>query len=176
MVSRLEPYVTDIMLRCILGTRRRRPERRLAAVEEDARDAASALSRYRDNDRIASVIGRKAFLEGLAIRQDRLRDCRLALIDARARFDLHTLPPVEEVRRRWTTMSLDEKREIARAAIDAVFVAPGAMPVEQRVTICPAGTGPRGLPRRGYRPRGPRPIQPRRGWINAATPPECRVI
>jgi hypothetical protein len=149
----------------ILRNRRRKPARRLAAAEADADAAAHALIRYRDNDRVASVIGAQAFADGLAVRQDRVRDARLAVMDARARARLHDIPPVDDVRRMLVTMTVADKRELVARAIDAVFVAPGRGPAAERVTVCPVGTGPRILPRPGGR-GVMRSITPRRGWIN----------
>jgi hypothetical protein len=65
-------------------------------------------------------------------------------------------------------MTLEQKRDLLPRIIDAVFVIKGnshSRP-DQRVIICPAGTGPRNLPRIGDRGATLRAITPRRGWIN----------
>lgn len=167
--GKLEPYVLEATL-MILRNRRRAPANRLAVADAKAQAAARALIRYRDNDLVATVIGEQSFADGLAVRQERLREARLAVIDARGRARLHELPPVPEVRRMLATMTLAEKRELVATVIDMVFVGPGRLPASQRVTVCPAGTAPRILPRQGDRGRVMRTIQPRRGWINPDTP------
>jgi hypothetical protein len=133
--------------------------------EQRAAQAAAALVRYRDNDRIAEVLGKRGFAEGLAVRAERLRQANLDVGDARSRVATYDLPSVDELRRTWPEMSHAEQRELLGRVIDAVFVAPGHAPLEQRVTICPAGTAPP-LPRRGMPTAFTRRIQPRRGWIN----------
>lgn len=167
--SKLEPYVIDAMF-LILRNRRREPIDRLQAAEARVVHAEQALSRYRDNDRVAAVIGMEAFLSGLVTRQSRLREARLDVIDARARIKLHHLPRAEEVRSDWPSMTITEKRDVLRSVIDVVFVSPGRLPAAQRVTVCPAGTAPRYLPRTGHRARPLKPIHRQRRWINPVTP------
>jgi len=75
------------------------------------------------------------------------------------------------VRRLLTEAPRDERRQLIRQVIDVVFVWPGHGPAAQRVTVCPAGSAPRLLPRQGDRGRINRPINPRRGWINPRRPP-----
>lgn len=166
VASKLEPYVVEASLE-ILRRRRRAPAERLAAAERNAQDAEHALDRYRDNDTIARVIGDTAFLAGLAVRQERLREARLQVIDARAAARLHELPSVPELRAQLTMMSLEQQRELVRKVVDVVFVGAGRRSAAERVTVCPAGTAPRLLPRQGDRGRVLQTIAPRRGWINA---------
>jgi DNA invertase Pin-like site-specific DNA recombinase len=166
--TRLEPYVLDAAL-AILARRRRRPAALIAGAELKATAAAETLARYRDNDRISRTIGEDAFLTGLVVRQRRLSEANLALADARAHAQTYDLPPATELRRRLPSMTHSEKRGLIKRVIDVVFVAQGRGPAEQRVTICPAGTAPRTLPRKGDRRAVNRTITPRRGWLNPAT-------
>jgi DNA invertase Pin-like site-specific DNA recombinase len=168
--TKLEPYVLDAVL-TILRNRRRLPAARIAAAQQRARSDAQALARYRDNDRIAALVGEQHFLEGLAVRQERVREANLDLLDLQTHAGIHDLPSVDEVRRLLTEAPRDERRQLIRQVIDVVFVWPGHGPAAQRVTVCPAGSAPRLLPRQGDRGRINRPINPRRGWINPRRPP-----
>ena len=157
--------MTEAALR-LLAMRRKRPAMRVAAAEAAADETAAALARYRDNDQIARLIGRERFLQGLDARRRRLAEANLAVADARARDWLHDLPPVDEARRALPTMTPAAQRELFCKIIDTVFVAPGRRSARERVTICPAGTGPRQLPRQGDRGTINRPLTPRRAWLN----------
>jgi integrase len=68
---------------------------------------------------------------------------------------------------RFPSKTLVEQHDWIGRVIDTVFVSKGNRHPEQRVTICPAGTQPRDLPKPGDR-RGirPTPITPRRGWLH----------
>jgi hypothetical protein len=164
--AKLEPYVIDAVL-TVLRNRRRLPAARLVAAKERADAAAESLARYRDNDRIATLVGEQRFLDGLAVRQERVRDANLNLVGLQARAGIHELPPVDEVRRLLATLPLVERRLLIAQVIDMVFVSPGRGSAAERVTVCPAGTAPRLLPRPGDRGRVNLPIRPRQGWLNA---------
>jgi DNA invertase Pin-like site-specific DNA recombinase len=163
--SKLEPFVLEAALR-LLARRRRRPSAELKACEAKAALAARALVRYRDSDQIAVRLGEEAFLDGLTVRAERLRDANLAVAEARTRVAVFDLPPVAEIREAIPTMPVEKQRDLILRVIDAVFVTAGRGPASARVTICPAGTAPRSLPRPGDRGLPPVRIQPRRDWIN----------
>jgi Recombinase zinc beta ribbon domain len=149
---KLEPYVIEAVY-TLLANRRREPVARLAQAEANASAAAAALCRYRDNDRISAAIGQDAFIAGLVTRHRRLADANLEIANARARLGVHALPPAAEVRRTFPTMTLTEQCELVARVIDVAFVAKGHGSAATRVTICPAGTAPRALPRPGDRGR-----------------------
>jgi hypothetical protein len=167
----IEPYVVQNCME-ILRRRRRPPTGELARAEEAATDARNALARYRDNDRLAVMLGQEAFLAGIAIRAAHLQEANLAWADAKARVSLHELPSVAEARRLLVTTDVLQRRELLSKIVDCVFVAPGRRHPERRVTLCPTGTAPRMLPTRGDKGRVNHPINPRREWIN---PGEGRV-
>ena len=108
----------------------------------------AALTRYRDSDRVLDALGEHAYVAGVAARNQRVRTARLKLAAVRDAHSIHTLPPTAELERRWTTLNDDQRREVIAQVIDCVFVRPGQLHVEERVTVCRAGTAPR-LPRRG---------------------------
>ena len=82
---------------------------------------------------------------------------------------LHELPPVDQVRRLLNELPIIERRMLIARIIDMDFVSPGRGPAAERVTVCPAGTAPRLVPRAGDRGHINLPIKPRRGWINPAS-------
>ena len=163
--AKLEAYVIQAALD-LLARRRGAPLATLAAAKERVAAASRALWRYRDNDRIIATIGNDAFLDGLATRERTLAAANLDLADAQDRIGLHALPPVDEVRRTFPTMTTEQQREFLKQVIDCVFVIKGRGPASARVIVCPAGTAPRRLPRIGDQGRFNRTITPRRGWIN----------
>jgi DNA invertase Pin-like site-specific DNA recombinase len=164
--SKLDPYVIEAAL-TILRNRRRRPAVKLAAASSRAEAAVGDLARYRDNDGVAKVVGQRRFLEGLAVRQERLREANLSLLELRTRAGIHDLPTIDEVRRVLSDASVLERRDLIAQIIDMVFVGPGHGSAAQRVTVCPAGNAPRLIARQGDRGRVNLPIQARRGWLNA---------
>jgi hypothetical protein len=148
--AKLEPYVIEAAL-TVLRNRRRLPAARLMAASEHADAAAESLARYRDNDRIATLVGEQRFLDGLAVRQERVRNANLDLVALQARVGIYELPPLDDMRRLLTELPLVKRRHLIGRVIDMVFVAPGRGSAAERVTVCPAGTAPRLLPRQGDR-------------------------
>jgi hypothetical protein len=142
----------------------------LAAAPTRATRAGEALSRYRDNDQIARVIGPDGYLHGLDLRQRRLSQANLDVAELRARYRTHDLPPSDQIRRALPEMAIAEQHALLAQIIDTVFVAPGPGGAAQRVTVCQAGSAPRGLSRQGYEGAPHHPIGTQRNWINP-TPP-----
>jgi site-specific DNA recombinase len=114
--------------------------------------AEAELAAYRDAG-LVTVIGREAFLAGLAHRQEALDQARAALDQARrAHVDLPLEPA--ELLAVWPTLSTAEKGAILAAAIDTVAVKRADLPgkgssVPARMRIFWAGEGPADLPGRG---------------------------
>jgi len=155
----LEPYVETATLE-LLHRRRRAPRAQVEAAMQRLIEAQKGLASYRDSDRVLRTLGEQAFAAGLKARAQRVRDAQLDLAAVRAKHSLHTLPPAAELEATWPEMDLDDKREIIGSVIDAVFVARGRLDVEERITICPAGTAPRRLPRAGDKGNQARPFRP----------------
>ena len=155
----LEPYIEECVFD-ILRRRRREPAAELARAEHSLHAATAALTRYRDSDRVLDTLGEHAYVAGLAARNERVRTARLKLAAVRDAHSIHTLPPTAKLERRWSTLNDDQRREVIAQVIDCVFVRPGQLHVEERVTVCRAGTAPR-LPRRGsYKGGEARPFIP----------------
>jgi DNA invertase Pin-like site-specific DNA recombinase len=169
----LETHVQTVAFD-LLRRRRRLPSARLREAERKLEAAEQALAAYRDSARLLTLLGEQSFAAGLAARNRRLIDARLELADVRIRHAVHELPPAAEVERRWPTMTLAERRELLAKIIDCVFVSPGRFRVEDRVTVCPAGTAPARLPRIGDKRSNARAFRPRRSGKRAGTRPSHR--
>jgi hypothetical protein len=89
----------------------------------------------------------------MAARSERLRKVRLQLAALRDAQFIYTLPPLDELEGDWIGMDDHERRELIAQVIDCIFVAAGRYRIEERVTICRAGTAPR-LPRLTGHPGG----------------------
>lgn len=120
-------------------------ERAVAAIEQ----AEAELSAYRDAQ-LVSVIGARAYREGLELRARAVDDARAVLADRRRRNPslLGKLDLADE----WPRLPTDDRRVLLASAIDAVFVRrahlPGRSAFEDRLWICWAGDAPRDLPGR----------------------------
>jgi recombinase/recombinase-like zinc beta ribbon protein len=146
-VGYLEAYVEERVFD-LLRRRRRAPARAIAQQDAALAAACDALERYRDSDQVLRTLGTDAYVAGLTARSERVRRTRLHLAALRDAHDIHTLPPVAELERRWPDMSDAERRDVIARVIDGVFVSAGRRPIEDRVTVCRAGTAPR-LPQFG---------------------------
>jgi DNA invertase Pin-like site-specific DNA recombinase len=125
-------------------------ERNLAALEHE-------LAAYRDETRIAELLGRESFLAGLESRArevDAARDAVAALRERSALVD--TIPARAALIDEWPNLTIAERRKILTAAIDAVIVRPSRgsgrqLPIEERTLILWRGEAPADLPTRGHR-------------------------
>ena len=155
----LEPYVEERVFD-ILRRRRREPAAELARAEHSVQAASAALTRYRDSDRVLDALGENAYLAGIAARGDRVRMARLELVAVRDAHSIHTLPSTAELESRWIDLDDHQRRGVIAQVIDCVFVRAGQLHIEDRVTVCRAGTAP-SLPRRGaYKGGEARPFAP----------------
>jgi DNA invertase Pin-like site-specific DNA recombinase len=143
----LEPYIEECVFD-ILRRRRREPAAELARAEQALHAASAALTRYRDSDRVLDTLGEHAYVAGVAARNRRVRTARLNVAALRDAHSIHTLPPTAELEGRWVALNDDQRREVIAQVIDCVFVRPGQLHIEERVTVCRAGTAPT-LPRTG---------------------------
>jgi hypothetical protein len=158
----IEPYVEGALLDA-LG-----PGGPLAEASADTRavqratvkvrEAEDELAAFRDETKIADLIGRASFLEGLEERARRVDEARAELAEARSRATLADALPTTPGRlaRAWPSLAVAERRTLLTAAIDAVFLRGGRaegriVPVEERTLVLWRGQAPAGLPRRGHR-------------------------
>jgi DNA invertase Pin-like site-specific DNA recombinase len=143
----LEPYVEQCVFD-ILRRRRRDPAAELARAEQALHAASAALIRYRDSDRVLDALGEEAYVAGTAARRERVRKARLKLAAVRDAHAIHMLPPTPELEHRWVDLDDHQRRDLIAQVIDCVFVRPGQLHIEDRLTVCRAGTAP-SLPRTG---------------------------
>ena len=161
MARLLDPYVEEAFL-AALGADGPLAEAVASTrdVEEAARrveDADHELRLFRDEPRILAALGAERFAEGLEIRAKALDEANRALADARRRSSLPfgDLTP-GDLQAAWPTLSVEERRALISAALDAVVVravrgSGRAVPLEERVLLVWAGEAPDDLPRRGRR-------------------------
>lgn len=126
-------------------------ERAAATLEQ----AEAELVAYRDAN-LVSVLGPAVYREGLEQRARIVDDAREQL--AGVRRTSGGARGYATVAEEWPNLMLAERRELLAAAIDAVFVKRGHLrdsPMEERVRILWAGSGPADLP--GRRMSGVRP-------------------
>lgn len=157
----LEPYVELAALE-LLRRRRRLPVAALRAVEVALDTAERDLAAYRDSPRLLRVLGETDFAAGLESRSLRAREARARVAYERGRHALHALPPTAVLEASWPTLGIDDKRRTIEAVVDCVFVSPGRLDVEPRITVCPRGSAPARLPRAGDKGGQARAFKPTR--------------
>jgi site-specific DNA recombinase len=157
----LDPWVEEQFL-AALG-----PKGPLAQASASTRELAGALHKveaaeaelvaYRDES-VVSVIGHEAFTEGLVKRQGDLDAARGALAEARDRAGFAQALPAEpfDLVELWPSLTLDERRKLLRAAVDAVVIravrgSGRQVPIGERAIILWRGQAPADFPRRGLR-------------------------
>jgi hypothetical protein len=140
----VEPYVEAIFWQELPralrrgGTGIRRLEAELARREEE-------LAAYRDNPRLPKTLGASRFADGLGVRVRRVEESRRALAHARIEGDRKYLAEPDALARRWTDMSVNERRNAIAAVLDCVFVSQRLhrrQPFEERVHVYLRGRGP----------------------------------
>lgn len=129
----------------------------LAAAENELARGERELIAYRDAE---NVLG-EYFLDGLTERKAAVDRAQSRVDELRRGAQVVELPAVSELRALWVDLSIDERRELLRREIDAVFlrsVARRNAPIGERAIILWRGEGPDGLP--SLRTRGvvPRPF------------------
>jgi len=155
----VEPYVEEVAFALARRRERLAPDRRaLERLENQVKEAESALASYRDEPRFQRALGEERYVAGLTVRRERL-ELLLAEIGAeRAR----TGPSVaaNALEERWAEMTVEKRREALSELIDCVYVTRGDRDPDERLFVCARGEGPPELPARGGRGRGARPFDP----------------
>jgi hypothetical protein len=164
--KRIEPFIEEVVRQWLAA------EGIAAEAVEAADGIAEAVTRveaaeaevvaYRDAG-LVTVIGREAFLDGLAVRQAELEEAQRELEDVRShgRSELPGEPVV--LAELWPELGLDERRAIITAAIDTVAVAQAGEPgqgtrVGDRIRTFWRGQAPDELPGRGRSALRPLPL------------------
>jgi DNA invertase Pin-like site-specific DNA recombinase len=141
-----DSYVEAIFWQELGAARRMSAELRLERLQEDVRRREQEFAHYRDNPSLPGRIGPDRFAEGLAVRARRLDRARAAASRALVTADTPKLPAAAELRARWPTMNLDERRAAIAQVVDCVFVDRNTrLPPHRRFHVCLHGDGPAGL-------------------------------
>ena len=140
----IEPYVEALFWQELGRTGHGAENTRLREAEAEARRCEEQLELYRDNERAASALGPERFAAGLEKRIRRHEEALLKVAGARREREHPGLPPVNEVRERWSQLGIPERRELLAELIDAAFVGRGSG--SERVLAYGRGRGPRELP------------------------------
>jgi DNA invertase Pin-like site-specific DNA recombinase len=160
--SIVEPYLEALFWQELCRWRRRRSERTVRDLESRATRLEAELLAYRDSERVASTLGVERFEAGLETRKRRHERALLAVAAARRRLAGPDLPDPDELRARWATLGLHERRDLIGLLIDCVFVLPPPGGARQRLVVCARGQAPEDLPgsQGRSRYRSPRPFDP----------------
>ena len=152
-MQRLDEFVeAAVVKRLRAKSSRVRVERRsgdLDAALAKLENVEAQLATYRDAD-VIDVIGADAYRDGLRVRRERVDEARRAVADAQGVAVLPFGLTGEGV---WRDGTLDERRILLAALVDAVFVRRAhsrgkGTPIDDRVVILWSGDAPGDLPGR----------------------------
>lgn len=123
------------------------PNPDLDQLREAVERAERQLAQWASPDVQEAVGDHAVYLDGLRERKEKLARVHDALSQAQtAKVASAQLPDIETLRRSWTRMSTERRRELIRLRIDC-FVLDRA----RQLVVYPFGRAPADLPRRGYR-------------------------
>jgi hypothetical protein len=131
----------------------------LAIAESAVADAEAELVAYRDSG-AAAVLGPR-FTEGLQARMLRLEEAENMASELSQKAGASNVPDVAELDKLWPDLSVRDRNQVLRGAIDAIFVRASGqanVPVADRTKIFWAGEAPAGLPGPGRRGLEIRPL------------------
>ena len=168
--SVVEPYIEALFWQELEAATKTPSAKRLRRLEETIERRDAELAAYRDNPSIITLIGADRFESGLAVRMRRLEKATAELSRARIRDRPVDLPALADLRDRWSSMSVDERRAAIGEIIEAAFLSPGDASIEERLFVCLRGQAPADLPVRHTHYRSEtRPFDP------ASCPPGVRL-
>jgi hypothetical protein len=122
----------------------------VSALQIALAEAEAELAAWRDETSIVAL-GRDLYVEGLSAREKRAGNLTRDLHGSLAALG-RSLPPAADLRTTWPSLSLDERRRLLGAGIDAIMLRSGKRrPIEERALILWRGEAPDDLPRRGRR-------------------------
>jgi len=147
----IEPFVVERFFEGLGGMRAE-----ASAITDELRSAEDAFRRaerelvaWRDNESIADLGG--TFVDGLRGRVARRDEALEALEHARVRAGIADLPEPPELQALWPSLDVSDRRHLLHAALDAVFVRRGRVPIAERALVLWRGEGPDDLPGPGRR-------------------------
>jgi len=146
----VEPYVEEAFLGALSHSKHRpRAQSREAELQARVDVAERTLDSYRDNVRIAALLGEERFLGGLRARRRNLDLAMRVLANEGRRSVGVALPSAEELVANWPRMSVEERRAAIAEVIDCIFVSRNPGTADDRLFICYRGQAPVDLPRPG---------------------------
>lgn len=123
----------------------------LQAADKDLAEARFALERFRENPRLIVLLGDTEYEAQLGRHLEDVSAAEARITEARAKLSPAGLP-VFELEALLDEMTVEEKRRVFRAMIDAVVLRSGRdLPIEDRALVFWRGELPDGWPRRGKR-------------------------
>jgi hypothetical protein len=141
--SIIEPYIETVFWHVLARVRATPAQVELERLKGELTRRETELASYRDNARIATTIGPDRFTKGLAVRQRRVDVTAKGVARLTVATDRKPkLVPVTELRERWPTMPLAERREAIAQVLSCVFVGKGWRAIEERVHVYRHGQGP----------------------------------
>jgi DNA invertase Pin-like site-specific DNA recombinase len=124
---------------------------RVGRTREAVELAEAELVAYRDDSRIADVLGRERFVRGLEVRAERLKEAQRDHSQANAEAGAVAAIDVTTLDEMWPELEVSERQRLLTSAIDAVFLRSGRVRIEERALVLLRGEAPDDLPRRGRR-------------------------
>lgn len=123
----------------------------LHELEHDVAAADAELVAYRDDERIAGILGADRYVDGLQKRVEDLEAAELALVRARVRLGILDVFDTDVVSE-WSKRTVGQRRKALSAVFDAIMVRSGkTRPITERTHFIHAGELPDDFPRRGRR-------------------------
>jgi DNA invertase Pin-like site-specific DNA recombinase len=141
--SIIEPYIETVFWHVLARVRATPAQVQLERLKDELTRRETELASYRDNARIATTIGPDRFAKGLAVRQRRVDVTAKGVARLTVATDRQPeLVPATELRERWPTMPLAERRQAIAQVLSCVFVEKGWRAIERRVHVYRHGQGP----------------------------------
>jgi site-specific DNA recombinase len=154
--SVIEPYVVEQFMAGLGGMRAEG-----VAMHKELREAETALERAERElaAYLAAVsaddVGAQAFGDGARQRRQAVDHARATLDRIREKAGIGDLPLAADLEQTWGGMTVDDRRSLLQAGLDAVVIDRGRAPIDKRATVYWRGEAPADLDLRGRGWRGP---------------------
>lgn len=127
---------------------------RVDAARAAVQQAEAELAAYRDDERIAGVLGADRFVEGLTKRAEALDAAHSELAQQTTAAGGAAALSNASLEEMWPEMSVPERRSLIQTVLDAVMLRSGrGLPIDHRALVLLAGEAPDDLPGPGRRGR-----------------------
>jgi multidrug efflux pump subunit AcrA (membrane-fusion protein) len=127
---------------------------RVDAARAAVQQAEAELAAYRDDQRIAGVLGADRFVDGLTKRVEALHAAHRQLAEQTTAAGGAAALSTASLAAMWPEMSVPERRSLIQTVLDAVMLRSGrGLPIYQRALVLLAGEASDDLPGPGRRGR-----------------------